>query len=82
MHRYFKTYDLMVALITDISDLYGHSEEGKADRRTALVRLALTCKIFLDPALDLLWKRLDIFEPILDLFPIQSEHGAPVSDLY
>ncbi len=37
--------------------------------RKALARLARTCKAFKEPALDLLWKDLDSFVPLVSLFP-------------
>lgn len=37
--------------------------------RRALARLARTCKAFRDPVLDVLWRDLDSFVPLLTLFP-------------
>lgn len=38
-------------------------------RCKALFNIALTSKDFLQPALDLLWTRMDKFIPLLKLFP-------------
>lgn len=37
--------------------------------RKSLARLARTCKAFKEPALDLLWRDLDSFVPLVTLFP-------------
>lgn len=37
--------------------------------KRALARLARTCKAFKEPALDMLWRDLDTFVPLLTLFP-------------
>lgn len=37
--------------------------------RKSLARLARTCKAFKEPALDMLWRDLDSFVPLLTLFP-------------
>lgn len=37
--------------------------------KRALARLARTCKAFKEPVLDILWKDLDTFVPLLTLFP-------------
>ncbi|KAJ3556058.1 hypothetical protein NM688_g2234 [Phlebia brevispora] len=37
--------------------------------KRSLCRLARTCKAFKEPALDLLWRDLDTFVPLLTLFP-------------
>lgn len=37
--------------------------------RRSLARLARTCKAFREPALDMLWRDLDSFVPLITLFP-------------
>ncbi len=37
--------------------------------RRSLSRVARTCKAFKDPALDVLWRDLDSFVPLIALFP-------------
>jgi hypothetical protein len=67
-----------LTIITALSDLYDRSE-GE-DRWRDLVRTALTCKAFLDPALDLLWRKLKDVRPIVNLFQIQLDEDPIVSE--
>jgi hypothetical protein len=80
MHRCFETYDLVVALLDALSELFDESEEGETNRKRALARMALTCKVFLHPALNLLWQRLTGLEPIVQFFPTQSQGDGIVRD--
>ena len=45
------------------------SETIDKTNRQSLLNAALTCKDFLDVALDELWKRMDSFLPVLKLLP-------------
>lgn len=58
-----------------LSEIFRHfgidspdATEVKAARRN-LIRAALTCKVFLDPALDRLWRAIDTLLPLLKLLP-------------
>jgi len=56
--------------------------EETATGRHNLLHVALTCKAFLEPALDRIWRRLDSLFPLLKILPsfIQSD-GTYVSVL-
>jgi len=41
--------------------------------KTNLLRLALTCKAFIEPALDRLWRSLDCLFPLLKILPAFSQ---------
>ena len=57
---------------------FSHFENNKKNR-WYLFNAALTCKDFLDVALDALWKELDSLVPLLKLLPaLQIEDGAYV----
>ena len=49
-------------------DCDADTEEIHLSRRT-LLRLALTCKAFIEPALDRLWRSLDSLFPLLKILP-------------
>ena len=54
--------------------------ESQGGRR-ALARLARTCKAFKEPALDMLWKDLNSFIPLITLFPGTALKRARRPDL-
>jgi hypothetical protein len=57
---------------------FSHFENNKKNR-PYFFNTALTCKDFLDVALDALWERLDSLVPLLKLLPaLQIEDGAYV----
>lgn len=43
---------------------------GPHINRKGLLNIALTCKAFLEPALDTLWESLDSLLPLLKLLPL------------
>jgi len=59
-HAALQTYDIVYEIIQHI-----HSGD---DSSTILARVARTCRIFSDPALSLLWRRLTDLKPLLSLF--------------
>ena len=68
-----KNPDLMAMTFSHL-----HVKNDKKSRRYIL-NAALTCKDFLDVALDALWERLDSLLPLLNLLPaLQIEDGAYV----
>jgi hypothetical protein len=75
MRSFFEIYDLIVLLIAALSESHGDDRERlNAD----LARLARTCKATRDPALDILWKTIMGFVPILELFPLEFHTNALV----
>jgi hypothetical protein len=71
MNRFFETYELVLLLARELS-MPGVDDIDlrKWGYRKDLVRLASTCQAVLDPVLDILWKELGNFRPILSLFPV------------
>ena len=65
---FMKNSDLM-------AKTFSHFENNKEHRRY-LFNAALTCKDFLDVALDALWKELDSLVPLLKLLP-----GLQIEDM-
>ena len=64
-------------LMAMISFHLGNDDEGAG--RQYLFNAALTCKDFLEVALDELWEELDSLEPLLNLLPaVQVEDGSYV----
>jgi hypothetical protein len=43
--------------------------DRKHSRKKTLLALAVTCKSFTGPALDLLWRKLDLFAPLIRCLP-------------
>jgi hypothetical protein len=43
--------------------------DRKRSRKKTLLALAVTCKLFTGPALDLLWRELDSFAPLIRCLP-------------
>jgi hypothetical protein len=68
-HSFFKNPDLMAITFSHL----------KNEKRRCLLNVALTCKDFLDVALDALWEELFSLVPLLKLLPaLQFEDGAYV----
>jgi hypothetical protein len=51
---------------------YFSGVNGELDLQT-LAAAARTCKSFKDPALDILWRSLDDFDPLLELLPLTDD---------
>jgi len=48
-------------------------------RKKPLLWVALSWKVFLDPALDILWRNMHSLTPFFNLFPAyKTLHGMPV----
>ncbi|KAI0712815.1 hypothetical protein C8T65DRAFT_717938 [Cerioporus squamosus] len=76
MHRALTHIDVLCHLLMypvyeaeDEETDFAHRLELEADNRIMLLRCALACKQFRDPALDALWWRLDNLVPLLRLLP-------------
>lgn len=71
-------------IFDEICDYLSFDNDSDADEitrsRQNLLWVALTCKAFLEPALDRLWKQLDSLFPLLKVLPefMQSD-GTYVS---
>jgi hypothetical protein len=67
-------------------NLHDEPEEGGEATRTSkqnLLWAALTCKAFLEPALDRLWRTLDSLFPLLKILPsFTQSDGTYVSFLF
>ena len=62
-----------------MSMTFSHLLDVTQNDRTSLLNAALTCKDFLDVALDVLWEELDSLVPLLKLLPaLQVENKAYV----
>ena len=59
---------------------FSHLQVKNAEKCRCLLNVALTCKGFLDIALDALWEKLDSMVPLLKLLPalLQVEDEAYV----
>lgn len=66
MNRALQCYEIVRLICQEIGSV------GSYDRRT-LFRFCMTCRNFVEPALDVLWYRLDSLYPLLRCLP---------SDLY
>lgn len=62
MHRIFFIHELLHNIFENIED----NEDQQ--RKATLAALARTCRIFCEPALDVLWHTQDNLEPILRCF--------------
>jgi hypothetical protein len=68
-HSFLKTPELMAMTFSHL----------KLEYRRCLLNAALTCKDFLDIALNALWEELDSLVPVLKLLPtLQFENDAYV----
>lgn len=60
-------------ILDEICEYLSYEDEVDADdiasSRRTLLRLALTCRAFLEPALDRLWRNLDSLFPLLKVLP-------------
>ena len=55
----------------------------QTEKRRCLLNAALTCKDFLDVALDVIWEKLDSMVPLLKLLPgLQLESDAYVCAIF
>jgi hypothetical protein len=68
MHRALLTHDIFVQILPYLPELYYTEDQcSRADANEAALadfaRLAITCKAFQEPALDLLWKDIDSCAP-------------------
>ena len=71
---FLKNPDLIAMTFSHFSHLQVDDE-----KRRCLLNAALTCKDFLDEALDALWEKMDSMVPLLKLLPaLQVEDGAYV----
>ena len=70
----------IVDLIVEFSQPFN---PGSRQTSTATLALALTCKAFYDPALNVYWNTLESFRPLMALFPedvcAADEKGTYVS---
>ena len=73
-HSFFKNSELKKRAFSHLD--FAHildpdSESGVTyvSYRQCLLNVALTCKDFLDEALDILWRKLDSFLPLLKVLP-------------
>ena len=64
-----KNQYLMTMAFSHLQLVQVDSETIDKTNRQSLLNAALTCKDFLDVALDELWKRMDSFLPVLKLLP-------------
>ena len=63
MHRCLAVYDVVLAIFDQLAD-----DEDLSDAEAAvLAALAITCKAFQEPALDLLWRSMRALEPVVRL---------------
>ncbi|KAJ6568089.1 hypothetical protein DFH09DRAFT_918179 [Mycena vulgaris] len=67
MHRALRTPEVLVIICLQIYPDFDHEPSQDASR--VLVRLARTCKLFSEPALDALWSFQSIIFHILDCMP-------------
>ena len=65
---------------TDLKAMtFSHLPVKNDEKRRCLLNAALTCKDFLDVALDALWEKMDSLVPLLKLLPaLQVKDGAYV----
>ena len=72
-HSFLMNPDLMAMT-------FSHLPVENNENRRCLLNLALTCKDFLDEALDALWEKLDSMVPLLKLLPalVKVEHKSYV----
>ena len=66
---FLKNQYLMTMAFSHLQLVQVDSETIDKTNRQNLLNAALTCKDFLDVALDELWKRMDSFLPVLKLLP-------------
>ncbi|PPQ69733.1 hypothetical protein CVT24_001319 [Panaeolus cyanescens] len=52
-----------------LTEIFSLLEEPFSDFQTSAVACALTCKQFLSPALDVIWREIMDVEPLMDLIP-------------
>ncbi|KAA1476241.1 hypothetical protein DENSPDRAFT_843144 [Dentipellis sp. KUC8613] len=80
MHRCFQIPELLDEIATKLLPAYDPRHHGfvqiKKGRRDVLA-LALTCKAFLEPSLDILWRDLDSMFPLLHVLDV-----IPTRDLW
>ena len=65
-HSFFKNSELKARAFSHI--YYSESDSGGTYHQ-CLLNAALTCKDFLEVALDTLWEELDSFVPLLKMLP-------------
>ena len=70
-HQVLRTPELQTLIFDHIEGCSRDEREGFyiIPREIMLVRLALVCKTFMEPALAVLWTNLPNLKPILDVLP-------------
>lgn len=67
MHRCLQVPEIVILLSKALDQTNLFSEEYPDDRD--LLSMALTCRAFLDPALDALWGHISSLDPIISCLP-------------
>ncbi|KAJ6546214.1 hypothetical protein DFH09DRAFT_1367402 [Mycena vulgaris] len=65
--------------VPEITRMITETIGGTTSDRVALSRLAVTCRLLLDPALDSLWRRQTSFLPLLDILIERKATESPYS---
>ncbi|KAF7966319.1 hypothetical protein HWV62_39156 [Athelia sp. TMB] len=72
MHHCLSIPEILVVILNYLRPPL-NDEEGTPDCRSLISGPMLTCKLFLEPALDIIWESLDSFTPLVKLLPSDSD---------
>jgi hypothetical protein len=84
-HRLFsipELCDCITEVVPDYEEGLNGAPDPKGPHRQTLLALALVSRMFKDPALNILWKRLPDFSPIARLFPRHAVTMIKRGDLW